>query len=400
MKIRVGSATDVGRTRTANEDSFLRDDKGRVFAVADGMGGHRAGDVASATALETFEHELDDGATLVDAIVAANAEVFAKAQANPEMRGMGTTVTAVQLDDEKALVGHVGDSRAYLLRDGELTQVTEDHSLVEELVREGRLTPEEAAVHPQRSIITRALGVDEAVEVDTYEIDLRPDDRIVVCSDGLTSMMRDEEIAGVLRAHTNPEEAAEKLVLAANRAGGEDNITVLVIDVEGDKRRGRRKALVASEAVVPVGDEATGEWERAEPPEVEEAPEEPESRPPRRRRLRRALLWVIPILLVLGVAAGALGWYARNGYFVGVDDNRVVLYRGVPDGFLVWDPTVEEQTDLRTTDLNNAQRDDLEDGHRFSSRNGADAFLARLERSTTTTTTSTTTTTAPALPPA
>lgn len=395
MRIRAGCATDVGRARSANEDAYFEDETGRVFAVADGMGGHRAGDVASATALEAVEHELGDGATLVDAIVAANAQVFAKAQANPELRGMGTTVTAVQLDEDAALVGHVGDSRAYLLRDGELTQVTEDHSLVEELVREGRLTPDEAAVHPQRSIITRALGVDESVEVETYQVDLRPDDRLLLCSDGLTSMLRDEEIARVLREEDDPQAAAERLVEAANRAGGEDNITVLVVDVEGDKRRARRKAKAASLVVAPGTAEATGEWERAEAPDVEEPTAAPTPKPPRGPRLRRALLWAIPILLVLGVAFTALGWYARSTYFVGTEQGRVVLYRGVPDGFLFWEPTVEGRSQVLARDLTEAQREDLRDGHRFSNRDRAEAFVERLERSTTTTSTTTTTTTPP-----
>lgn len=391
MNIHVGSATDVGRARQANEDSYLRDDDDRVFAVADGMGGHRAGDIASATALEAFEARLADGDSLGGAIEAANAKVFAKAQTDPDMRGMGTTVTAVQFDEETALVGHVGDSRAYLLRDGDLTQVTEDHSLVEELVREGRLSREEAAVHPQRSIITRALGVDESVDVDVYEIDLRPADRILVCSDGLTSMVRDEEIARMLRGETDPQATAHQLVDAANRAGGEDNITVLVIDVEGDEEAERRRSLAASQAVEPTAGEPTGEWERAEVPEPGETGEaEPEPRAPMARRLRRAAVWIVPVVFVVGVAAGALGWYARSTYFVGLDDERVVLYRGVPDGFLIWNPTLEESTRVRAADLTDAQRDDLKDGHRFSSRSGAAAFVRRLESATTTSTTSTT----------
>lgn len=407
MKISVGSATDVGRARSANEDAYFRDDEGGVFAVADGMGGHRAGDVASSTAVEAVEELLSEGASLVDAIVAANAAVFTRAQQNPEMRGMGTTVTAAQVADESALLAHVGDSRAYLLRDGQLTQITEDHSLVEELVREGRLSPEEAAVHPQRSIITRALGVDEDVEVDTYEIDLLPDDRIVICSDGLTSMVRDDEIVRILRAEDDPQVAADNLVEAANRAGGEDNITVLVIHAEptgAAKKARRKKAAAASAALEDTGDEATGEWHRIEDVsedededgdgDEDEDEDEAVAGISTGRRLLRAARWAVPVVAIVAAASVALGWYARSNYFVGLEGEQVVLYQGVPDGFLFWDPTVEARSDLTEGDLRGIDREDVSDGKEFSGRAGAENYLRRLEQKATTTTTSSTTTTA------
>jgi protein phosphatase len=235
MRFAVGAVTDVGRERSGNEDRFLVDEDRHLYAVADGMGGHRAGEVASATAIETLQDAYRAGRALDEAMEEANSAVFAKASSNAEMRGMGTTLTAVALvDDRTALLGHVGDSRAYLMRDGDVTQVTDDHSLVEQLVREGRLSPEEAARHPQRAIITRALGVDPDVEVDTYRIDLRPGDRILLCSDGLTNMVDDRTIAGLLRRQRDPQQAAKALVDAANRAGGDDNITCVVVDVLGD----------------------------------------------------------------------------------------------------------------------------------------------------------------------
>ncbi|HLF99357.1 MAG TPA: Stp1/IreP family PP2C-type Ser/Thr phosphatase [Acidimicrobiia bacterium] len=408
MKLKVGVATDVGRTRTANEDSFLRDDKGQTFAVADGMGGHRAGDVASATAVDVVTRELAGGATLVEAIVAANDEVFAKAQANPEMRGMGTTVTSVLFDGERALLAHVGDSRGYLWRDRALTQVTEDHSLVEELVRQGRLTPEEAAVHPQRNIVTRALGVDADVLVDTYEIDLYPGDRLLLCSDGLSSMMRDDEIAAVLRGDADPQAAADALVDAANRAGGEDNITVLVIDVVGDRGKARQKAVAAGADAEPPAAEKTGEWDPVDAPETGDTPAlaqppgtgagakaKAKAAPRARRPLRRALLWGLPFVVVIGVALFTLRWYARSTYHLGTDAKRdvVVLYRGVPDGFLVWDPTVEERTEVRVADLTEADANDVRSEKRFSSESSARRYVNRLAESTSTTTSPTTTTT-------
>lgn len=404
MKLKVGAATDVGRTRTANEDSFLRDDKGQTYAVADGMGGHRAGDVASATAVEVVTRELGSGATLVEAIVAANDEVFAKAQANPEMRGMGTTVTSVVFDGERALIAHVGDSRGYLWRDGALTQVTEDHSLVEELVRQGRLTPEEAAVHPQRNIVTRALGVDADVQVDSYEIDLYPGDRLLLCSDGLTSMMRDDEIAAVLRGAADPQLASDALVDAANRAGGEDNITVLVLDVVGDRGKARQRAIAAGADVEPSASERTGEWDpvKATDPSDAEAGSPPPSASTRvRRPFHRVLLWGLPFLVVVGVAMFTLRWYARSTYYLGTDAKQevVVLYRGVPGGFLVWDPTVEQRTTVRVSDLTEAGANDVRTEKRFSSESRARRYVTRLTQSTTTTTSPTTTTTLPAAPP-
>jgi protein phosphatase len=384
VKIAVGAMTDVGRGRPANEDSLLVDHDDRLYAVADGMGGHRAGEVASATAIDALRAAFAQGVPLDEAVGEANAAVFEKASANLDMRGMGTTLTAAALlDDHHLLLGHVGDSRAYLMRDGAVTRVTEDHSLVEQLVREGRLRPEEAASHPQKAIITRALGIDPEVEVDTYPIDLRPGDRVLLCSDGLTNMVADTAIAGVLRRQRDPQQAAEMLVDMANEAGGDDNITVVVIDAVGDPTAAR------------PSDEATGEWmlddEELSPAESPPPPVSPplapaEEAPPagragarRSRPARRALVWLIPVILILGAGLGAMGWYARRTYYVGLAGDRVTLYRGVPGGVLGWDPTVERRSGLIRDDLTPAQQADLEDGHRFSSRSDAVRFLDRLE---------------------
>ena len=228
----MGAATDVGRVRDGNEDAYLVDDAMGLIAVADGMGGHRAGEVASATALEALRAAITGGRPLRESIEDANDAVYTKSLTDTSLRGMGTTLTAGTLvAGDTVLVGHVGDSRAYLLHDGELRQVTDDHSLVEELVREGRLTADEAAVHPQRSIITRALGVDASVEVDVYPVELVPGDRLLLCSDGLTGMVAPDDIAATLRRESDPARAAAQLVDAANAAGGEDNITVVVVAV-------------------------------------------------------------------------------------------------------------------------------------------------------------------------
>jgi PPM family protein phosphatase len=361
-----GACTDVGRGRSANEDAFVADADSGLYAVADGMGGHRAGEVASATAIETLRSAFGSRPRIADAVEAANAAVFAQAGQNPEMRGMGTTVTAVALTEGRyATIGHVGDSRAYLLRDGGLTQVTEDHSLVEQLVREGQLSPEEAANHPQRAIITRALGIEPDVEVDVYEVDLRSGDRLLLCSDGLSNMVRDQQIELMLREQPDPQQAAEMLVEAANAAGGDDNITVVIVDALGDAGAG----TAAAAAPVAVG---TPRPEGGPPPTGG-------VRPGRRRRAMQVLVWALPIVLVLGSAFLVVGWYARRTFYVGLAGDRVALYRGVPGGILGWDPTLEQRSDLRTDDLTAKQRNDLEEGERFSNRGEAARFLDRLE---------------------
>src|SRR5437870_10853455 len=322
MRFASGARTDVGRGRPENEDSILVDAANGLYAVADGMGGHRAGEVASATAIETLKAAYVGGQRLDDAVEAANAAVFAKAADDQALQGMGTTLTAVALeDDHTALLGHVGDSRAYLMRDGAVTQVTDDHSLVEQLVREGRLSPEEAQNHPQRAIITRALGIDAEVEVDTYRVDLKPGDRLLICSDGLTTMLSDDTIAVTLRRHPDPQQAADTLVDMANQAGGDDNITVVILDPLAARTGGAAAAM-------PVGATSVGA-EDAEP-----ALDPPGAEPPAAlriepagRRWRGVLVWALPILFVIAVAVGAVGWYARRTYYVGLSADRVTVFK-------------------------------------------------------------------------
>ena len=235
LRLEVGVATDVGRVRDHNEDGYLVDNDLGLIAVADGMGGHRGGEVASAAALEAMRIAFVAGASIDEAILVANDAVYDQSVADPNLRGMGTTLTAGSFDNEGRLVlGHVGDSRAYLMRDGELDRVTTDHSLVEELIQAGELTPEEAERDPRRSMITRALGLEPGVVVDVIELDLRDGDRLLLCSDGLTTMLGASEVATSLDAEPDPATAAVRLVSAANAAGGVDNITVIVVDVVHD----------------------------------------------------------------------------------------------------------------------------------------------------------------------
>ncbi len=230
------AGTDTGLQRRANEDSLLA--RAPLFVVADGMGGARAGEVASRIAVEAFHaglaHDEDPEEGLVAHALAANARIYELSRANAEQAGMGTTLTAVYVGEDEVAVAHVGDSRAYCLRDGELLRLTDDHSLVDELIREGRLTPEEAEEHPQRSIITRALGPEETVEVDTRSFRARAGDLYLLCSDGLTSMVGEARLAELLRqyAHARLRDAGEALIAEANRAGGRDNITVILLRLE------------------------------------------------------------------------------------------------------------------------------------------------------------------------
>ena len=390
MRFAEGYRTDVGRGRPENEDNLLVDSAHGLYAVADGMGGHRAGEVASATAIDTLQAAFLNGEPLDRAVAAANATVFAKGADDPSLRGMGTTLTAVALQgDGSALLGHVGDSRAYLMRGGAVTQVTDDHSLVEQLVREGRLSPEEAQNHPQRAIITRALGVDADVEVDTYRLDLKPGDRLLICSDGLTTMLSDDTIASMLRRHVDPQQAADSLVDMANQAGGEDNITVVILDALSD---GAAAAPTAT-AAAPALDDA------AHPAVDDDADEEPPVARPG-RGLRAALLWGLPVVAVIGIAVGAVGWYARRTYYVGLAGDRVTLFKGVPGGLMGWDPTIARQIELTAAELTPAARADLETGHRFANRAEADRFIARLVENHEALMATTTTTTAAADPPA
>ncbi|HZB70922.1 MAG TPA: Stp1/IreP family PP2C-type Ser/Thr phosphatase, partial [Acidimicrobiales bacterium] len=245
----MGSATDTGQVRTKNEDAALIGDV--VFAVADGMGGHAAGEVASQVAVEAFENStsagVDDEDDVVEAVRAANQAVLDRAEDEPELAGMGTTLTALALVPGPAdgsgpgelVIANVGDSRAYLFRDGDLTLLTRDHSLVEDLVQEGRLSPEEARTHPQRNILTRVLGNDSGVEPDVFRADPVRGDRYLLCSDGLSNEVDEERTAAVLRRLADPDDAARELVRLANENGGRDNITVVVVDVVDDDGRAR-----------------------------------------------------------------------------------------------------------------------------------------------------------------
>ncbi|HXH56865.1 Stp1/IreP family PP2C-type Ser/Thr phosphatase, partial [Iamia sp.] len=250
---RVGSASDVGQLRTNNQDSKLIADAVSVFAVADGMGGHQGGEVASAIAVETLEAVISEPTTasVVEAVKEANRRIFSRAEDTTELRGMGTTLVAIALvnqdgaDEEIAWV-NVGDSRVYLLRDGELHQLSRDHSLVEDLRRGGQLSEEEAAIHPQRNILTRALGIDQEVEVDSDSLLPLTGDRFLLCSDGLFNEVDPTTLVDTLTSGEDPDAVAHELVRLANAGGGRDNITCVVVDVTDDGGGATRAAATGA----------------------------------------------------------------------------------------------------------------------------------------------------------
>ncbi|MFZ4515347.1 MAG: Stp1/IreP family PP2C-type Ser/Thr phosphatase [Acidimicrobiia bacterium] len=396
MKLGAGAASDVGRVRSGNEDAFLIDERLQLFAVADGMGGHQAGEVASATALEAMRAAIASGDSVVRSIERANTAVVERAARDAALSGMGTTLTAVVATPQGVTVGHVGDSRAYLLRNDELHRVTSDHSLVEALVREGRITAEQAAMHPQRSVITRALGIDSSVQVDHGDLPLAVGDRVLLCSDGLSGMVRDDDIANILRITANAEEAANRLVDAANDAGGEDNITAVVIDVLDAPAR-ELAAPTAVRNVQPFSASPASESpERLNPVTPRATPSMSSPRRPGvARSIGQIVLWALPLLILLAIAAGATLWYSRQGYFAQLSSNTVTVYRGAPGGVLGLGPDVEYRSALQSSDLTEAQRADLQKPKRFSSRIAVDRYILRLEVDHDQRTTVTTTTTAP-----
>ena len=340
--------TDVGRQRSANEDSLVLQPP--FFAVADGMGGARAGEVASAIAAGAFEGARDAGEAaevqLARILREANRRIYELAVTDESRRGMGTTLTAAKVHDGEVSLAHVGDSRAYRMRDGELEQITRDHSLVAELERSGQITPEAAEHHPQRSIITRALGPEPDVEVDTYTLSARDADVFLLCSDGLTSMVSDDEVGAVLRTSETLDAAADALIKAANQSGGKDNITVVLFRL-GEIGAGAVSEPTTLAPPAPAEDETiagqlSADDVRAaavEAPSVpraeriEPVPPRPSATPAPTRRRRRGGLVLKGLLGLALIAAALAGLYAlsRQVYFVGTNEGGLVtVYRGVP----------------------------------------------------------------------
>jgi PPM family protein phosphatase len=347
------SGTDTGRQRKANEDSLFA--RAPLFVVADGMGGAQAGEVASRTAVEVFRRGLGDDASrdpegsLTIRALEANSQIHELSQINPEQAGMGTTLTAVYVGEEEVSIAHVGDSRAYCLRGGELERLTDDHSLVDELMRQGKLTPEEAEEHPQRSIITRALGPEPTVEVDTRTHRARAGDIYLLCSDGLTTMLPEARIGEILAQNQRLRDAGEALLAAANAAGGRDNITAILFRLEDVHAEHERQDIMVSgeEADTGVfGQASEGELQlgQQERPvsEASVSQEPPQTGPiqPRRaaagspRKVRRRRWRVrVPLTILVGLVIVGAGAYlaSQSIYFIATNKRGLVtIYSGFP----------------------------------------------------------------------
>ena len=338
----VAAGTDIGHVREGNEDSFLAEEP--LFAVADGMGGHRGGEVASSLALETIERMFARGeGELVEQVREANRAVFQRSTLDRAVAGMGTTLTAALLEGDHIRLAHVGDSRAYLVRDGRLRLLTEDHTLVHRMVLEGELTEAEAEVHPHRSILTRALGVDPDVEVDEITLEVRAGDRLLLCSDGLTGMLPEPRVEEILGAEAEPQRAVDRLIREANDAGGVDNITAIVIaltETDTDPSEGDTSATTATPGDPGPPSVTTGTVSRGGRAErisgsAEQEPPRPSPRPlatPSRPKplWPKLATWVGVTLGILVLAFVGLRLYLDSQWFVGVSDGRVAVYRGIP----------------------------------------------------------------------
>lgn len=338
-----GSRTDIGCLRDHNEDSLVVTPP--LFAVADGMGGHAAGEVASEIAVRVLSElapEHPDGEALGRAIEEANRAVIQAAREGRGRQGMGTTMTAAMLEGERLVIAQVGDSRAYLLHQGKLQQLTRDHSLMADMIEAGQLTPEEARTHPQRSVITRALGSDAHLHPDIYEINVETGDRLLICSDGLSGMIFDDQIENTLRRVQDPQRCASQLVNEAIAAGGHDNVTVIVADVTGYAEV-RRKKLA------------------------------------RKTKLSIALVLVLFAAIVTGAAWGTQT-YLNTAAYLANDNGKVAVYRGVPGSVLGLSFShLERTTDVTVADLQPGVANRLNEGIRVDDMEAADALVKEYE---------------------
>ena len=321
-----GSRTDVGCIRDHNEDSLVVTPP--LFAVADGMGGHAAGEVASEIAVQVLTEQAPkhpDAEALGRAVEAANREVITAAHDGRGREGMGTTMTAAMLEGERLVIAQVGDSRAYLLHQGKLQQLTRDHSLMQDMIDAGQLTPEEARVHPNRSIITRALGSNPHTQPDLFEINVETGDRLLLCSDGLSSMIEDSQIEQVMDQTPDPQRCAARLVNEAVAAGGFDNITVIVVDVTGFAEQRRKKVALKTKVSVAVV--------------------------------------LLLLAAIVGAAAYALHYWTSTAAFLADEDGKVAVYQGVPGNIMGLEfSQLDHVTDVKTKSLSATTADRLKNG--------------------------------------
>ncbi|WP_448630750.1 Stp1/IreP family PP2C-type Ser/Thr phosphatase [Cellulomonas soli] len=411
VALRYAARSDVGLVRANNQDSAYAGP--HLLMVADGMGGHAGGDVASSMAVAAFapldgeSHGPDDALDeLEEALALAHDELVARTESEPELAGMGTTVTAILRAGNKLAMMHLGDSRGYLLRDGELTQVTADHTFVQHLVDTGKITPEEAEHHPQRSVVMRVLGAyDTEITPDLSVREARPGDRWLLCSDGLSGFVSHDTIEQTMAGVTEIDACADLLVQLALRAGGGDNVTVVVADVveldavadgagpttaatvvgaaavsrhapsaaaDGPAARAARLTQQAADPTTP--DDATGEAPVTVAPPGDAMVDEV----PRRHPVRTALVWLTIVLVLLGGGYGAYRW-TQTQYFVGVEGDRVAVFRGLPQdlGPVTLSQVVEE-SDVAVGDLSAYLRDRVEGTIQVASLDAAREMVTTL----------------------
>jgi serine/threonine protein phosphatase PrpC len=391
---RYAALSDVGLLREGNEDAAFAGR--RLLAVADGMGGHAAGEVASAAVIAALEQldELgvnagDPQVALREAVHDANVHLRDMVAAESDLQGMGTTVTAVLTDGDYTWLAHVGDSRAYLLRGGVLTQLTRDHTFVQQLVDEGRIRKEDASTHPQRNFITRALDGREGIDIDLDRLDLQPGDRLLLCSDGLSGVVSDESMAEVLTG-TTPEEAVQRLIDLALRGGGPDNITCIVADaLDGQPEQGDAAVVGAA------SDEPTLRAEDGSPaaraaalrrtPKHVATDDGPDPRAKARRlRRRRAMLAATAVLVLFSLGTVAGYSWTQKQYYVAMAGPDVAIYQGVEGGVAGVELShVRERVPLDVAALSEYERKRVEDGITAGSLGEARAIVTRLRAAAT-----------------
>ncbi|MCF8547620.1 MAG: Stp1/IreP family PP2C-type Ser/Thr phosphatase [Pontimonas sp.] len=400
------ASSHIGKIRATNQDSGS---VGRhLFVVADGMGGHAGGDVASALAVQRLSRldraysSVDEAReTLFTNILEAGRELTSTVEEHPELTGMGTTVSAMIRVGSQMVIAHIGDSRIYRLREGVLEQITSDHTFVQRLVDSGRITPEEAAVHPRRSVLMRVLGdVDAEPEVDTHVVDTQPGDRWLLCSDGLSGYVPERDIAETLLTIDDVELVCHKLITQTLSEGAPDNVTVVVVRVaENLETSPPSESRMVGSAAEPLTYESgpvlrkTGlpallfHPLRALPPADEHFEPEEEFleeliREDRRRIIRRRLVWLLSVFLAIGalVAAAVVAYqWTQTRYFVGVDNAVVTIYRGVPEDVWVFSlSSVYERTDIAVDQLPPYQQDKVTQSYSVESLEEAREFIDRL----------------------
>ena len=361
LTLAIGAATDVGNLRGQNEDAHIAEQ--HLFAVADGMGGHNAGEVASAMAIEHLRSIALSGVTSAEAFAQVvrdlNRAIYASATSTTDQRGMGTTLTAAALltstsdtdQPSQIVIANVGDSRTYLLRSGELRQMSVDHSYVQELVTEGLLTVDEARTHPRRNIVTRALGIDEQVSVDTWTIPMFDGDRFMLCSDGLVDEVPLDEITEMMREHSVPQHVAERLVTAAKRHGGRDNITVIVVDVNFNTAA--PEVVVDPDTALVIASKSTTSIKK------------------------RILVLVVVVMLCIG---GFIVFrHQRSGYFVAFTNSSssatIAIYKGQPGGLLWIKPTLVEVSTTKRNAMQSEFQREIDRVQQFDSVDKARSYL-------------------------